>query len=53
MRVYAVREYIPYESNDIVKLFTTRIKAEFYIAKMLEDPDYNLYELKIDEVEVE
>ena len=53
MKVYAVREYIPYESNDIIKLFTTKVKAEFFIAKKMQDPDYDLYELKLDEVEVE
>lgn len=41
--VYAVYEFIQYESNDMVKLFSTMEKAEAYAAEMNSDIEYADY----------
>jgi hypothetical protein len=50
MKLFAVRNFIPYESDDIVALFTTMEKAENFVARMA---DSNYYELSIKPVLVD
>lgn len=50
MIVYAVRELIPYESMDIIKLFSTMEKAADFIANADAEA---FYELSIDTIAVE
>ena len=51
MVLYAVREFIPYESQDIIKLFTTKAKAEAWVKSAENAEQY--YELSIEEVVAE
>ena len=53
MIVYAVREFIQYDSNDIIKLFSTQAKAKKFVAQMENDPDGLPFEYSIEKVEVE
>jgi hypothetical protein len=51
MKLFAVRNFIPYESDDIVALFTTMEKAENFVARMADADVY--YELSIKPVLVD
>jgi hypothetical protein len=51
MTLFAVSNFIPYESDDIVALFTTMEKAENFVARMADADVY--YELSIKPVLVD
>ena len=51
MKLFAVRNFIPYDSEDIVALFTTMEKAEDFVARMADSDDY--FKLSIEPVLVD
>lgn len=39
MKVYAVKSYVPYESTDLLAVFSTREKAEAYVSVLDPEPE--------------